>query len=191
MVACTTADDASGFKFGVDGISGLPGDASRSIFGGGRLRWVDIVRIGGGGGSMIRHAVAPAACPVGPVPVSVIVPSLLAFLVFTLWRSEFVARAFSAGIGDCSICGPCNNDGRSRTPGHSRSPGKTVDAVVLHGSPWRRFRRAGTTATEQGKRDLIYRGWSVRFFGPVQKARSAPAGRGCPIPVPAYRSRRR
>ena len=28
----------------------------------------------------------------------------------------------------------------------------------------------------------------MRFFGPVQKARSAPAGRGCPIPVPAYRS---
>ena len=104
------------------------------------------------------------------------------------WRSEFVARVFSAGSGDCSICGPGNNDGRSRTPGHSRSPGKTVDAVVLHGSPWRRFRRAGTTATEQGKRDLIYRGWSVRFFGPVQKARSAADGRGVPIPVPPCQS---
>ena len=33
---------------------------------------------------MIRHALAPAACPVGPVPVAVIVPSLRAFLVFPL-----------------------------------------------------------------------------------------------------------
>ena len=111
------------------------------------------------------------------------------FAGVSVWRPAFVACASSAGSGDCSICGPGNNDGRSRTPGHSRSPGKTVDAVVLHGSPWRRFRRAGTTATEQGKRDLIYRGWSVRFFGPVQKARSGADGRGCPIPAPAYRSR--
>ena len=103
----------------------------------------------------------------------------------SVWRPAFVACASSAGSGDCSICGPCNNDGRSRTPGHSRSPGKTVDAVVLHGSPWRRFRRAGTTATEQGKRDLIYRGCSVGFFGPAQKARSAADGRGVPIPAAA------
>ena len=110
------------------------------------------------------------------------------FAGVSAWQPAFVACAFSAGSGDCSICGPGNNDGRSRTPGHSRSPGKTVDAVVLHGSPWRRFRRAGTTATEHGKRDLIYRGWSVVFFGPAQKARSAADGRGCPIPAPAYRS---
>ena len=31
---------------------------------------------------MIRHAPEPAACPVGPVVVTVIVPSLLASLVF-------------------------------------------------------------------------------------------------------------
>ena len=106
------------------------------------------------------------------------------------WRPEFVARAFCSGSGHCSIGGPGNNDGRSRTPGHSRSPGKTVDAVVLHGSPWRRFRRTGTTATELGKRDLIYRGWSVGFFGPAQKARSGADGRGSPRPAsdPSYQS---
>ena len=104
------------------------------------------------------------------------------FAGVSAWQPAFVACAFSAGSGDCSICGPGNNDGRSRTPGHSRSPGKTVDAVVLHGSPWRRFRRAGTTATEHGKRDLIYRGWSVVFFGPAQKARSAADGRDSPCP---------
>ena len=107
------------------------------------------------------------------------------FAGVSVWRPAFVACASSAGSGDCSICGPGNNDGRSRTPGHSRSPGKTVDAVVLHGSPWPRFRRAGRTATEHGKRDLIYRGWSVRFFGPVQKARPATDGRGFPIPPSA------
>ena len=31
---------------------------------------------------MIRHAPEPAACPVGPVPVAMIVPPLPAFLVF-------------------------------------------------------------------------------------------------------------
>ena len=105
------------------------------------------------------------------------------------WRPAFVACASSAGSGDCSIGDPGNNAGRSRTPGHSRSPGKTVGAVALHGSPWRRFRRAGTTAPQHGKRDLIYRGWSVRFFGPAQKARSAADGRGSPRPASAYRSR--
>ena len=97
------------------------------------------------------------------------------------WRPAFVACASSAGSGDCSICAPGNNAGRSRTPGHSRSPGKTVGAVALHGSPWRRFRRAGTTATEHGKRGLIYGGWSVGSFGPAHKARSAAHGRDSPI----------
>ena len=99
------------------------------------------------------------------------------FAGVSAWQPAFVACAFSAGSGDCSICGPGNNDGRSRTPGHSRSPGKTVDAVVRHGSPWRRFRRAGTTATEHGKRDLIYRGWSVGSFGTaLTKPRARPRG---------------
>ncbi len=66
------------------------------------------------------------------------------FAGVSVWRPAFVACAFSAGSGDCSICGPGNNDGRSRRPDGSRPPGKTVGAVALHGSPWRRFRRAGT-----------------------------------------------
>ena len=103
----------------------------------------------------------------------------------SVWRPAFVACTSSAGSGDCSICGPGNNDGRSRTPGHSQSPGKTFDAVALHGFPSPRFRRAGTTATEHGKRDLIYGGCSVRFFGPAQKARSAADGRGSPRPASA------
>ena len=43
---------------------------------------------------MIRHALAPAACPVGPVPVAVIVPSLLAFLVFTLGGPNLLPARF-------------------------------------------------------------------------------------------------
>ena len=101
------------------------------------------------------------------------------------WRPAFVGGALCSGSGDCSICGPGNNAGRSRTPGHSRAPGKTVDAVALHGFPSPRFRRAGTTATEQGKRDLIYRGCSAGFFGPAQKARSAADGWGSPCPPAA------
>ena len=88
------------------------------------------------------------------------------FAGVSVWQPAFVACAFSAGSGDCSICGPGNNAGRSRTPGHSRSPGKTVDVVALHGSASLRFRRAGTTAPLHGERGLIYRGWSVGFLRP-------------------------
>ena len=43
---------------------------------------------------MIRHALAPAACPVGPVPVAVIVPSLRAFLVFPVGGPRLLAARF-------------------------------------------------------------------------------------------------
>ena len=43
IAACTAADDTCGFKFGLTGISSLPGDASRFVYGGERLRWADIV----------------------------------------------------------------------------------------------------------------------------------------------------
>ena len=76
----TGANDAGGFKFVAVGISSLPGDAFRSVFGPGRLRCDDTARIEGRGGSMIRHALA-AAFPVGPLPVAVIEPSLPALLV--------------------------------------------------------------------------------------------------------------
>ena len=111
------------------------------------------------------------------------------FAGVSAWQPAFVACASSAGSGDCSICGPGNNAGRSRRSGDSRSPGKTVDAVSLHRFPSPCFRRAGATAPQHGKRGLIYGGWSVRFFGPAQKARSGADGRGFPIPAPAYQSR--
>ena len=44
---------------------------------------------------MIRHALAPAACPVGPVPVAVIVPSLRAFLVFPLGGPNLLPARFA------------------------------------------------------------------------------------------------
>ena len=43
---------------------------------------------------MIRHAPEPAACPVGPVPVAVIVPSLRAFLVFPLGGPNLLPARF-------------------------------------------------------------------------------------------------
>ena len=105
------------------------------------------------------------------------------------WRPSVVGGAPSAGNGDCSIGGSGHNDGRSRRPGDSRPTGKTVDAVSLHGFASPRFLRAGTTAAEL-KRGLIYRGWPVGSFGPVQKARSATDGGGFPIPGPPWRSLR-
>ena len=185
MAACTAADDTGGFKFGADGISGLRGDASRSVFGGRRLRWVDTVRIGGGGGKYDTSRVGAGGVPGRPGFGRGDRPVPPGCAGVSVWRPAFVACASSAGSGDCSICGPGNNAGRSRTPGHRRSPGKTVDAVALHGFPAPRFRRAGTTATEPGKGDLIYRGWSAGFFGPAQKARWAANGRGFPIPPSA------
>ena len=44
---------------------------------------------------MIRHALTPAACPVGPVPVAVIVPSLRAFLVFPLGGPNLLPARFA------------------------------------------------------------------------------------------------
>ena len=81
FLAGAAADDTNGFKFGVVGISSLPAEAFRSVFRGGRLRYPDTARIVGRGGSMIRHAGAAAAFPVGPLPVAVIEPSLPALLV--------------------------------------------------------------------------------------------------------------
>ena len=43
---------------------------------------------------MIRHAPQAAACPVGPVPVAVIVPSLRAFLVFPVGGPRLLAARF-------------------------------------------------------------------------------------------------
>ena len=98
------------------------------------------------------------------------------------------ARAWSASTGPRSIGGPGHNEDRSRRPGHSPPPGKTVDAGALHGSASPRFQPAGTTATEQCRCDLVYRGCLVGSFGPALKkqraprrsrdtARSAPGGR--------------
>ena len=74
------ADDAGGFEFGVVGIFALPGDAFRSVFGGGRLRYPDTAPIVGGRGRLIRHA-DPSAPPIGSLPVAVVEPSFPALLV--------------------------------------------------------------------------------------------------------------
>ena len=160
MVACTAADDAGGFKFGVDGISGLPGAASRSIFGGGRLRRVDTVRIGGGGGSMIRHALAPAACPVGTVPVAVIVPSLLAFLVFTLGGPNLLPARFLPASETAVFVAPVTMTADPEHPATADPPAKPLTQWFFMGphggvsggpeSP-RQSRASGILSMEDGR----------------------------------------
>ena len=129
---------------------------------------------------MIRHAGAPAACPVGPVPVAVIVPSLRAFLVFPLGGPNLLPARFLPAAETAVFVAPVTMTADPEHPATVRSPGKTVDAVALHGSASPRFRRDGTTATEHGQRGLNYRGWSVGSFGPSQKARWAANGRVLP-----------
>ena len=95
------ADDAGGSKFGALGISSLPGVAFRSVFGPGRLRGFDTVRIEGRGGRLIRHAgPVAAAFPVVPLPVAVIEPSFRALLVPPVGVPPLLPPGFSpASLG--------------------------------------------------------------------------------------------
>ena len=160
MAACTAADDTGGFKFGADGISGLRGDASRSVFGGRRLRRVDTVRIGGGGGSMIRHALAPAACPVGPVPVAVIVPSLRAFLVFPVGGPRLLAARFAPAAVTAVFVAPVTMPADPEHPATGDPPAKPLTQWLFTGShrrvsggpePPRQSRASGVLSIEDGR----------------------------------------
>ena len=113
----------------------------------------------------IRHAPTAAAFPVDPLPVAVIEPSLPALLVPPVGGPPLLPPRFPpAALAAVSVA-PVT---MTVDPEHHATvgpPGKTVDAVALRGSPSPPFRRDGTTATQHGKRDLIYRGCSVVFSG--------------------------
>ena len=156
FLAGAAADDAGGFKFGAVGRSSLPGDASRSVFGPGKLRYPDTARIVGRGGSMIRHAWV-AAEPVFPLAVAVIEPSLPALLVPPVGGPPLLPPRFPPAALAAVLVPPGHNDGRSRTPRHSRPPGRTSAVGALRRSPCPPFRREGTTATRHGKIDPICR----------------------------------
>ena len=177
-------DDAGGFKFGALDISILPGDAFRSVFGEGRLRYDDTVRIGGRGGRLIRHAPEAAAFPVVPLPVAVIEPSLPALLVSPVGGPPLSPPRFPPAALTAVSVAPVTMTADPEHHATQSAPAKTVDAVALRGSPSPPFRRDGITATRHGKPDLIYRGCRL-FFRVGTKNPIAVNSRGFPFPPSA------
>ena len=151
---------AGGFKFGADGISSLPGDASRPILGGGRLRWVDTVRIVGSGGSMIPHAPAPAAFPVGPLMVAVIETSLRALPVAPLCGAHLLPACFAPAPLAAVFVAPVT---MTADPEHQTTVGPPAESLTqwlftgphrrVSGGPEqpRRSMASGILSTEDGR----------------------------------------
>ena len=137
---------------------------------------------------MIRHALAPAACPVGPVPVAVIVPSLRAFLVFPVGGPRLLAARFLPAAVTAVFVAPVTMTADPEHPATVDPTAKPLTQWLFTGShrrvsggpePPRQSRASGILSTE-----------NVRFSGPAQKARSAADGRGSPRPAsdPSYQS---
>ena len=147
----------TGSNSGQVGISSLPAEAFRSVFGPGKLRYLDTARIVGRGGSMIRHAPQTAAFPVGPLPVAVIEPAFPTLLVPPVGVPPLAPPRFPPAALAAVLVPPGHNDDRSRTSRHSRPPGRTAAAGALRRSPSPPFRREGTTATRHGNLDPIRR----------------------------------
>ena len=115
---------------------------------------------------MIRHALAPAACPVGPVPVAVIVPSLRAFLVFTLGGPNLLPARFAPAAETAVFVAPVT---MTADPEHSATVDPTAKPLtqwLFTGSHGRVS--GGLEPPRQSMAGVILSGgWSVRFFGPA------------------------
>ena len=134
---------------------------------------------------MIRHALAPAACPVGPVAVAVIVPSLRAFLVFPLGGPNLLPARFAPAAETAVFVAPVTMTADPEHPATVRTPAKPLTQWLFTG-PHRR----ASGGPEQPRRSmasvvLSISGGSVGSFGPAQKARWAANGRGSPRPASA------
>ena len=86
---------------------------------------------------MIRHALAPAACPVGPVPVAVIVPSLRAFLVFTLGGPNLLPARFLPAAETAVFVAPVTMTADPEHPATVGPPAKPLTQWLFTG-PHRR-----------------------------------------------------
>ena len=137
---------------------------------------------------MIRHAPEPAACPVGPVPVAVIVPSLRAFLVFPVGGPRLLAARFLPAAETAVFVAPVTMTADPEHPATVDPTAKPLTQWLFTGShrrvsggpePPRPSMASGILSTE-----------NVRFSGPAQKARSGADGRGSPRPAsdPSYQS---
>ena len=109
---------------------------------------------------MIRHAVAPAACPVDPVPVSVIVPSLLAFLVFTLGGPNLLPARFLPASETAVFVAPVTMTADPEHPATADPPAKPLTQWFFMGphggvsggpEPPRQSMASGILSTEDGR----------------------------------------
>ena len=109
---------------------------------------------------MIRHAPEPAACPVGPVPVAVIVPSLRAFLVFPLGGPNLLPARFAPAAVTAVLVAPVTMTADPEHPATVRPPAKPLTQWFLmgpHGGVFggpeqpRRSMASGILSTEDGR----------------------------------------
>ena len=109
---------------------------------------------------MIRHALAPAACPVGPVPVAVIVPSLRAFLVFPLGGPNLLPARFAPAAVTAVFVAPVTMTADPEHPATVDPPAKPLTQWFLmgpHGGVFggpeqpRQSMASGILSTEDGR----------------------------------------
>ena len=82
---------------------------------------------------MIRHAPEPAACPVGPVVVTVIVPSLRASLVFLLGGPNLLPACFLPAAVTAVFVAPVTMTADPEHPATVRPPAKPLTQWFLMG----------------------------------------------------------
>ena len=109
---------------------------------------------------MIRHALAPAACPVGPVPVTVIVPSLRAFLVFPVGGPRLLPARFLPAAETAVFVAPVTMTADPEHPDSVDPTAKPLTQWLFTGShhrasdgpePPRQSRASGVLSIEDGR----------------------------------------
>ena len=109
---------------------------------------------------MIRHALATPACPVGSVPVAVIVPSLRAFLVFPLGGPRLLAARFAPAAETAVFVAPVTMTADPEHPATVDPPAKPLTQWFLmgpHGGVFggpeqpRQSLASGILSTEDGR----------------------------------------
>ena len=173
-----------GSTFGAFGISNLPGAASRSVLGGGRLRFDDTVRTGGGNGRLIRHAEA-TAFPVVPLPVAVIEPPLLALLVLLVGILPLLTALFlPASVAAVPVAPVTMTTDPEHRP-TANTPANPSAQEFLAGPPSPPYAAGGDNREPSWQsRSHLQMTWG-RFFGPVQKNPIAACDRGFSFPPSA------
>ena len=109
---------------------------------------------------MIRRALAPAACPVGPVPVTVIVPSLRAFLVFPVGGPRLLPARFLPAAETAVFVAPVTMTADPEHPDTVDPTAKPLTQWLFTGShhrasdgpePPRQSKASGVLSIEDGR----------------------------------------